>query len=209
MITLRLLADDLTGALDSAARFVPLVGTVPTFWRAPLALPATAAIDGETREICPSALAAAMRALAPLLDGADLAFKKIDSLLRGGSFDGLRIVSKSGAFGGPTSSPACWQADPRTPPHLSLRHPPPVSADWTALPRIGYAVHRARDAQWQGIRGGGAPGVGGSPRVEYTRLCPARRRPPGTLHQAPTLALGDGKGTGWNPASSDCVSNEA
>jgi hypothetical protein len=34
---LRLLADDLTGALDSAARFVPLVGTVPTslpaFWQ--------------------------------------------------------------------------------------------------------------------------------------------------------------------------------
>jgi len=83
MTTLRLLADDLTGALDSAARFVPLVGTVPTFWRAPLALPATAAIDSETREISPGALAAAMRALAPLLDGADLAFKKIDSLLRG------------------------------------------------------------------------------------------------------------------------------
>jgi uncharacterized protein YgbK (DUF1537 family) len=83
MTTLRLLADDLTGALDSAARFVPLVGTVPTFWRAPLALPATAAIDGETREISPGTLAAAMRALAPLLDGADIAFKKIDSLLRG------------------------------------------------------------------------------------------------------------------------------
>jgi len=82
MTTPRLPADDLTGALDSAARFVPLVGTVPTFWRAPLALPATAAIDGETREISPGTLAAAMRALAPLLDGADIAFKKIDSLLR-------------------------------------------------------------------------------------------------------------------------------
>ncbi len=83
MTTLRLLADDLTGALDSAAGFVPLVGTVPTFWRAPLAMPATAAIDGETREIAARELAAAMRALAPLLDGADIAFKKIDSLLRG------------------------------------------------------------------------------------------------------------------------------
>jgi len=83
MTTLRLLADDLTGALDSAARFVPLVGAVPTFWAAPPALPATAAIDGGTREIERAALTAAMGALAPLLDGADIAFKKIDSLLRG------------------------------------------------------------------------------------------------------------------------------
>src|SRR4051812_36715334 len=29
---LRLLADDLTGALDTAARFVPVVGTVPVVW---------------------------------------------------------------------------------------------------------------------------------------------------------------------------------
>ena len=83
MTTLRLLADDLTGALDSAARFVPLVGTVPTFWVAPAALPATAAIDGGTREIACAALGPAMAHLAPLLDGADIAFKKIDSLLRG------------------------------------------------------------------------------------------------------------------------------
>ena len=83
MTTLRLLADDLTGALDSAARFVPLVGAVPTFWDAPLALPATAAIDGGTREIERAELKPVMAALAPLLDDADIAFKKIDSLLRG------------------------------------------------------------------------------------------------------------------------------
>jgi uncharacterized protein YgbK (DUF1537 family) len=81
--TLRLLADDLTGALDSAARFVPLVGTVPTFWVVPPALPATAAIDGGTRDTERAALGSAMANLAPLLDGADIAFKKIDSLLRG------------------------------------------------------------------------------------------------------------------------------
>ena len=94
MTSLRLLADDLTGALDSAARFVPLVGAVPTFWVVPPALPPTAAIDGGTREIARAALKAAMSALAPLLDGADIAFKKIDSLLRG------RVVAEMNELAG-------------------------------------------------------------------------------------------------------------
>jgi D-threonate/D-erythronate kinase len=82
MPTLRLLADDLTGALDSAARFVPLVGPVPIMLReAPL--PPTAAIDSATRECEPLAAAATVSRLAPHLRDADIAFKKIDSLLRG------------------------------------------------------------------------------------------------------------------------------
>ena len=49
---LRLLADDLTGALDSAARFVPLVGPVPVVWSDPI--PAgTVAIDSGTRDLLP------------------------------------------------------------------------------------------------------------------------------------------------------------
>ena len=38
MARLRLLADDLTGALDSAARFVPLTGPVAVTWRDDAAL---------------------------------------------------------------------------------------------------------------------------------------------------------------------------
>jgi uncharacterized protein YgbK (DUF1537 family) len=79
---MRLLADDLTGALDSAARFVPLVGAVPVSWRTDH-LPPTAAIDAGTRDLDAIAAQAAMERLAPLLQGADIAFKKIDSLLRG------------------------------------------------------------------------------------------------------------------------------
>ena len=80
---LRVLADDLTGALDCAARFVPMAGPVPTFWKPPLALPTTAAIDAGTRELPePEARAMAGR-LACMLDGAELAFKKLDSQLRG------------------------------------------------------------------------------------------------------------------------------
>jgi uncharacterized protein YgbK (DUF1537 family) len=80
---LRLLADDLTGALDSAARFVPLFGVVPTRWRLPTDLPQSIAFDSGTRELDPAAVPAAIAPVAPLLDDGDPAFKKIDSLLRG------------------------------------------------------------------------------------------------------------------------------
>lgn len=80
---LRVLADDLTGALDSAARFVPAAGPVPTFWKPPLALPATAAIDMGTRELAEPQARDTTQRLACLLDTAEVAFKKLDSQLRG------------------------------------------------------------------------------------------------------------------------------
>jgi D-threonate/D-erythronate kinase len=79
-MALRLLADDLTGALDSAARFVPLAGPVATTWRNDL--PA-AAIDSGTRDLSEAEARAAIARYAPLLSGGTPAFKKIDSLLRG------------------------------------------------------------------------------------------------------------------------------
>ena len=82
MPPLRLLADDLTGALDSAARFVPLTGKLPVLWSAG-ALAGNAAIDSGTRDLDEAAAAARVARLAPLLAGGDPAFKKIDSLLRG------------------------------------------------------------------------------------------------------------------------------
>ena len=82
MLTLRLLADDLTGALDSASRFVPLTGPLPVLWRSD-DVPPTAAIDSGTRDLPEAAARAAIDRFAPVLEGADIAFKKIDSLLRG------------------------------------------------------------------------------------------------------------------------------
>jgi uncharacterized protein YgbK (DUF1537 family) len=81
-VKLRLLADDLTGALDSAARFVPITGPLPVLWRSDAVAP-TAAIDSGTRDLTADAARAAIGRFAPLLQGADIAFKKIDSLLRG------------------------------------------------------------------------------------------------------------------------------
>lgn len=79
---LRLLADDLTGALDSAARFVPLTGPVPVVWSADVPQ-GPAAIDSGTRELDATAAADRVARLAPLLADGAPAFKKIDSLLRG------------------------------------------------------------------------------------------------------------------------------
>jgi uncharacterized protein YgbK (DUF1537 family) len=82
VVTLRLLADDLTGALDSAARFVPLTGPLPIVWH-DAGVPGSAAIDSGTRDLAEAAAGTRIAQFAPLLQGADIAFKKIDSLLRG------------------------------------------------------------------------------------------------------------------------------
>jgi D-threonate/D-erythronate kinase len=83
MTRLRLLADDLTGALDSAARFVPLTGPVATSWRSDAVPAGEVAIDSGTRDLSAAAARTAIARFVPLLDGGDPAFKKIDSLLRG------------------------------------------------------------------------------------------------------------------------------
>jgi D-threonate/D-erythronate kinase len=85
MTSLRLLADDLTGALDAAAEFVGLTGPVETFWHGtiPSVLPTNAALDSGTRELDAATATAIVHRMAPHLAGNDIAFKKIDSLLRG------------------------------------------------------------------------------------------------------------------------------
>jgi uncharacterized protein YgbK (DUF1537 family) len=78
----RLLADDLSGALDSAAPFAATRGPLPVLW-SPGESEGDAAFDSETRH-CDEAVAAARAgALASRLAGAEIAFMKIDSVLRG------------------------------------------------------------------------------------------------------------------------------
>ncbi|MDE2582134.1 MAG: hypothetical protein KGL52_10890 [Rhodospirillales bacterium] len=83
MSGLRVLADDLTGALDAAARFVPVVGPVPTVWKPPVQVPWPAAIDAGTRGLTEAEARGLAVLMAPMLEGAEVAFRKIDSLLRG------------------------------------------------------------------------------------------------------------------------------
>ncbi len=112
MTTLRLLADDLTGALDTAAEFVGLTGPIHAFWQgarretAPAALPANAALDLGTREAGRDAAVAATLAAAPLLEGAGIAFKKIDSLMRGQTLPELAACFVAGRWTHAALAPA-------------------------------------------------------------------------------------------------------
>jgi D-threonate/D-erythronate kinase len=98
VISLRLLADDLTGALDTAAEFAGLVGPVPVFWNGaiPDKLPANAALDSITRELDPKQAAAIVAELTPHLADATIAFKKIDSLMRGATIGELASCLRAG-----------------------------------------------------------------------------------------------------------------
>ena len=95
VIRLRLLADDLTGALDTAAQFVSRTGPVPVFWTRPGGgeMPPSAAFDSFTRDGGPAEAVSAVSGLADVLEWAPgvIAFKKVDSLLRGHS--GLELAT--------------------------------------------------------------------------------------------------------------------
>lgn len=84
---LRLIADDLTGALDTAAQFAARIGPLPVFWPGRIlnCLPPSAAIDAGTREEGAAVAALATARLASLLAPVPgtVSYFKLDSLLRG------------------------------------------------------------------------------------------------------------------------------
>uniref|UniRef100_UPI0023428BEF four-carbon acid sugar kinase family protein n=1 Tax=Methylobacterium sp. B34 TaxID=95563 RepID=UPI0023428BEF len=82
-----LIADDLTGALDTAAQFAIATGPIPVFWRtlSHADAPTGAAIDSGTREATRDEARRRVAALAaglPRTPGS-LHYAKLDSLLRG------------------------------------------------------------------------------------------------------------------------------
>lgn len=99
MSGLRILADDLTGALDSAAAFA---GDVPVYLDRPESHDAAgysvAAVATGTRDVPLETLPARLAASLPWLTRADLAFKKIDSLLRGNTFAEVAYTARAGGF---------------------------------------------------------------------------------------------------------------
>ena len=103
MTAFRLLADDLTGALDSAARFVPLYGPIPVSWKRSTET-AAAAYTSETREAADPGPGIAR--WAPYLRGANLVFKKIDSLLRGHVAAEIVACLRHGGFANAIIAPA-------------------------------------------------------------------------------------------------------
>ena len=80
---IRVVADDLTGALDSAVSFASPVNGIGVSWQLDRTFAGRMAIDVATREGPVATAVQRHRMLAPWLAGGRLSFKKIDSLLRG------------------------------------------------------------------------------------------------------------------------------
>lgn len=103
---LRILADDLTGALDSASGFD---GEVPVYFDAPPADAAAvpvSAVATATRDVPPGDLPAALAPCVPWLRGAGIAFKKVDSLWRGNTLAEVVHLAREGGFGRIVFAPA-------------------------------------------------------------------------------------------------------
>jgi len=150
---LHLIADDLTGALDTAAQLVGVAGPISVIWRAPRGseTAGSLALDSGTREARGAQARATTAALVGALPGASdtLHFAKLDSLLRGragaqiaGWLDVLRfghcIVAPAFPFQGRVTRDGVQHA--RTPAGWA-----PVPADLHGdLEREGLAVRRCR-----------------------------------------------------------------
>ena len=108
MTGVRLLADDLTGALDTAAEFVGLCGPFDVTWPETLsaAKSSSLAIDSGTRELARADSVEIVGRLAPLLCEGTIAYKKVDSLLRGAWAAELGACLRSGHWASCVVAPA-------------------------------------------------------------------------------------------------------
>ena len=109
MSSIRILADDLTGALDSAAAFdcaIPVFidhppKDVDTQPGVPISIVAT-----PTRDVPPETLPSHLQPVLAWLKSGDIAFKKVDSLLRGNTFAEVAWLIESGGFASTIFAPA-------------------------------------------------------------------------------------------------------
>jgi D-threonate/D-erythronate kinase len=100
IVVLRIVADDLTGALDSAAPFAVASEPLAVFWDQ-AARSGSYALDTETREGSSDS-----GEWVAHLHGAELSFKKIDSLLRGRTAEEIVACLASGRFQSAIIAPA-------------------------------------------------------------------------------------------------------
>lgn len=104
MRELTILADDLTGALDSGAAFATPDAPVEIAWHG--ANEPRCAFDTETRALDAEAARRTVSAWLPELADSRLALKKLDSLLRGNSFAELAVCCRDRAFDAVYVAPA-------------------------------------------------------------------------------------------------------
>lgn len=146
----RILSDDLTGALDTAAAWA-CAAEVPVFLDTPAtSTQAVQAVVTGTRDVPTDELPARLAPCLDWLTATGSAYKKIDSLLRGNTFAELAWLMRSGRFAGAVFAPAFpaqgrftaqgrhWVASPRQPyGPRSHEHPGPLAL---ALTRVGLGV---------------------------------------------------------------------
>ncbi len=153
MTAFRLLADDLTGALDSAARFAGRYGPIPARWSDDPAAEALA-LDSASRDLPQDEAVRRVTALAPALAAAEMAFKKLDSLLRGHTAAELAACASAGRFNAVVIAPA-FPAQGRITRHgRQLAHGSDVGLDLArALADLGVPVtlRRPGDALPAGV----------------------------------------------------------
>jgi uncharacterized protein YgbK (DUF1537 family) len=115
MGSLRLLADDLTGALDTSAEFVGQFDPLEVCWPSSIAPDRSSfAIDSATRELPTERAFAIVRELAPRLADATIAYKKIDSMLRGSWVAELDACMRTGVWDACILAPAFVHQGRRT-----------------------------------------------------------------------------------------------
>ena len=107
MRTIRILADDLTGALDSAAAFD---GEIPVFIDCPPKDVDTgisvSVVATPTRDVPSEELSTHLQPVLAWLKSGDIAFKKVDSLLRGNTFAEVAWLINAGGFASTVFAPA-------------------------------------------------------------------------------------------------------
>lgn len=130
MTSVRLLADDLSGALDTAAEFVGLCGPFDVTWAEALstAHSPSLAIDSGTRELARADSVEIVGGLAPLLRDGTIAYKKVDSLLRGAWAAELGACLRGGHWASCVVAPAFAYQGRRT--HHGQQFARTPEGDW-------------------------------------------------------------------------------
>ncbi|PWW00612.1 uncharacterized protein YgbK (DUF1537 family) [Hoeflea marina] len=104
---IRLLADDLTGALDSGARFSSRFGPLPVGFRPGGRLPrGSYGLDCGTRDATADTARACNVALGDFFSGAAIALRKVDTLMRGHTFEEVALNYRLGGFRSAVFAPA-------------------------------------------------------------------------------------------------------
>jgi D-threonate/D-erythronate kinase len=147
---LRLVADDLTGALDTAAQFVPISSPISVCWRT-TAIDRSLACDtgGREKSAADAAALVAERLLQMPFDPTALHYAKLDTLLRGHPAEEIAAWLRYGAFARCIVAPAFPHHGRITRDGMQYRRQgaawTAVSADLTKdLGRLGFRVEPRR-----------------------------------------------------------------